>query len=140
MALVLDASFALAIALEEAGPHAGAAILDRLARDGAVVPPIWRFEVANGLLVAVRRKRLEASRPVAILSEFNLLNIVVDSSSGDRAWGPAFALADRHRLSLYGASYLEVALRLGAPLASLDRALGRAARSEGVETLVLEKV
>ena len=69
-----------------------------------------------------------------LCASLDALPIEIEPVSTSRAWGPALALADQHGLSVYDATYLELALRLGLPLATLDRALGAAARAAGVDT------
>lgn len=49
-----------------------------------------------------------------------------------RAWSETMQLARAHHLSAYDASYLELAIRLGLPLACLDGKLRAAARATGV--------
>ena len=85
--------------------------------------------------MAVRRKRISAARPAAIMADLDALPITIDAAATVRAWAATFALAERHGLTVYDAAYLELALRMGAMLASLDRELIWAARREGVETI-----
>lgn len=127
MPFVLDASAALAWALPEGGPTATAARA-RIARDEAVVPALWWFELRNGLIVNERRMRITAQETARFLQRVGRLAIVEDRSPDDAA---ALALARRHRLTVYDAVYLELALREGLPLATLDTALARAATAEG---------
>jgi predicted nucleic acid-binding protein len=69
------------------------------------------------------------------LADLALLPLTVDCETGRQAWGTTFRLAERHRLNLYDAEYLELALRLGLPLASLDDELRDAAQAKGVFVL-----
>ncbi|HZL01029.1 MAG TPA: type II toxin-antitoxin system VapC family toxin [Caulobacteraceae bacterium] len=135
MALVVDASYAVAVALEEEDLIGGQDTLERIAAGGVIVPAIWRFEVANALLMAVRRKRIAARRPAVILADLEALAITIDEAATPRAWTATFALAESHGLTIYDAAYLELAVRLGAPIASRDGQLIRAARREAVEVL-----
>jgi predicted nucleic acid-binding protein len=130
---VLDASVTLAWCFEdEASPYAEA-VLEKLAPGAAVVPSIWPLEVANALLVAERRKRLTRAKVTRFLQVLRSLPIVVDSEGGARALDTVLDLARAHGLSVYDAGYLELALRDGLPLATLDERLKRAARQAGVE-------
>jgi predicted nucleic acid-binding protein len=133
MALVVDTSFTIAVALEVEDFSGEAGALGRLASGGAIVPAIWRFEVANALLMAVQRRRVPASRPAAILADLDELAITIDEAATTRAWTATFALGERHGLTIHDAAYLELAMRLHAPLASRDADLIRAARLEAVE-------
>ena len=134
MRVVLDASYTIALALRE-GEIAGAAeVMERIATDGADVPALWRFEVGNVLLMATRRRRIDAQTEAAILTDLDSLPITIDQGGVAHAWSATAALARRHRLTLYDAAYLELAIRKGSPLASLDSALATAARAESVAT------
>ena len=130
--LVVDASVALAWLLDdEDQPEAGRA-LDRLEDDGAVVPQLWHLEIRNSLLTAERRGRISLGEIDERLDGLSGLPIQTDEDPDLRS---AFDLARRHGLSFYDALYLELAKRQRAELATLDRALGRAAASEGVPVL-----
>lgn len=107
-------------------------LLDRLRNDGAVVPELWRWEVANVLVMAERRKRLTNSDVVARLGLLDNLPITLDSDGADRAWRDTRMLAEAHALTVYDAAYLELALRLGCDLATLDKDLRAAAKSVGI--------
>jgi predicted nucleic acid-binding protein len=132
---VLDASIALAWCFEDEDSDGADEILDHLASAEAIVPVIWPAEVGNALLAAERRKRMTAagvSRSLGLLGE---LNIQVDAASTHSSVGDVVALARSAKLSVYDASYLFLAMREGIPLATLDLALGEAARKAGVAVL-----
>jgi predicted nucleic acid-binding protein len=99
---------------------------------GAVVPSLWRAEVANGLQIAIRRKRIDAVFRSRALQHLELLPITVDRETDTYVWSSTLALADRFDLTIYDAAYLELAERRGLPLASLDKELNAAARALGV--------
>lgn len=131
-ALVLDCSVAMSWCFaDEEDPYAEA-VLDQLEKVSAVVPSLWRLETANVLLVAERRRRItraESMRLAAFLSE---LPIVDDFESVARGLSLVLDLARDHGLSAYDAAYLELAIRRGLPLATLDRQLAQAAQTAGV--------
>jgi predicted nucleic acid-binding protein len=135
MRVVLDASCILVLALDEEMPQTVVRMFDRLPDYGAAVPSIWRYEVVNVLLLSVRRQRIDIESFHARLAEFARLSIAVDEMSTGRAWNEGATIAQRHGLTIYDAAYLELAIRLALPLATLDKALARAARSEGVEVI-----
>lgn len=137
MAFVLDASCTIALALAENLLPDPAGLAERLARDGAIVPALWRFEVANGLLAAARRKRIGRDQALSILGDLEGLPISVDQAATKRAWGATFGLAEKHGLTVHDAAYLELAVRTLLPLASLDGALIAAARKEAVPMIGL---
>lgn len=134
--LVLDASVLIAALLpDEADAEAATDLLEQLEDVGAVVPALWPTEVANGLLVAARRQRIQDIRIPEALAEVALLPIEIESADPAILWSGPLALALRHKLTLYDAAYLELAQRLGLPLASFDRALRAAAAVENVPLL-----
>ena len=135
MSLVLDASLALAWYFEDEATAATEAVLGRVVEAGAVVPGIWRFELGNGLLTAVRRGRISGTYRDQSLAELSSMRIETDSETNVHAWSMTLRLAERHELTLYDASYLELALRRGFPLATLDSKLRRAGETIGLTIL-----
>ena len=133
--LVLDASVALAAVLPEANSSDAQTILARVIDDGAVVPTLWCLEVGNTLLVAERRGSIAIGDHKASLRRLAALPIVADLETSARAWHETIELAQRHRLTLYDAAYLELSLRRGLPLATFDAALRRAANAANVALL-----
>jgi predicted nucleic acid-binding protein len=112
-------------------------ILELVTANSAWVPALWRLEVANILESGVRRKRIDAAFRDATLADLALLPIHLDPDTDRQAWGATKALAERHRLTLYDACYLELAQRRGLPLATLDLELRAAASAENVPLLGL---
>ena len=113
--MVLDVSLSCAWCFADEASEAAWMILARLQNAPAHVPSLWLWETANVLLEA--------------------LLIHIDHASTATIWHDTLALARAHRLTSYDAAYLELALRLGLPLASRDQALQADARSEGVPLL-----
>lgn len=135
MSLVLGSSIALAWFFEDERTSAADDVLQRVVESGAVAPALWRLEVANDLQSALRRKRIDAAFRDASITDLGALMVVIDPETNHQAWAGTLQLATRHGLTLYDAAYLEVALRLQLPLASLHRELRAAADSRGVELL-----
>lgn len=135
--LVLDCSVALAWCFRDEQSPAVIKIAHDIASHGAVVPSLWRLEIANGLQTAVRRGRIERAMRDQLLDLFAAYPLTVDSMINDFAWSSTLALSDKYSLSVYDAAYLELALRRGLPLASLDRALCQAAQAAGVPLVPL---
>ena len=135
MSLVIDSSITLSWYFADEASSKSQAVLDEVGENGAVVPPLWRFEVANGLQMAVRRKRIDAAYRDDTLADLRILDVSVDPESSAHAWSASVRLAERHGLTVYDAAYLELAQRRRLRLATLDRALIAAARSELVETI-----
>ena len=135
MSLVLDASLTLAWYFEDEATAATDAVLGQVVQAGAIVPALWRLEVANGFQTAIRRKRIDIAYRDASLCELNLLPISIDRSGDVFTWTGTLRLSDRFGISVYDAAYLELAQRRELPLATLDRALGRAAARVKVEVM-----
>jgi predicted nucleic acid-binding protein len=107
-------------------------VFEFIAQFGAVVPQLWRIEVANSLNVGIRRRRITMDDRSGILADLDDLPIFIDSETRNYVWGVTLALADKYGLTVYDATYLELALRLSLPLATLDEELRNAAQAEGV--------
>jgi predicted nucleic acid-binding protein len=133
MPIVIDASVAMAWCFEDEATPGADAVLDQLPDDHAVVPQLWLLEVANVLLVAERHGRISEAQAERFVELLLRLPISVDASQPDL--GSLLAVGRRRGLNAYDACYLALAERLGAPLATLDAALGEAARAAGVTVL-----
>ena len=136
MSLVIDSSITLSWCFEDERTDVTATLLYRVAETGALVPALWRLEVANGLQVALRCGRIDVAYRDATIANLRDLAIDVDPET-DRAWSEILQLADRFRLTLYDAAYLELAQRRQLPLASLDNELRAAGQMLGVPLLGL---
>ena len=135
MSLVLDSSVTLSWFFEDERTAATASILEQVIEHGAVVPAIWRLEVANALQSGLRRGRIDAAFRDATLSDLGQLDIVGDPETDGHAWAGTLQLADRFRLTLYDAAYLELAQRRRLPLATLDNDLRAAGKALGTVLL-----
>ena len=134
--LVLDASMALSWLLPDEASEASVDVQAELARaEGVWVAAHWRLEVANSLCMAERRRRLDAAGVAQAVALFTQLPVVVDPETNEHASAETLALARQHTLSVYDAAYLELALRRGAALASLDGPLRLVAKKLGVALL-----
>lgn len=133
--MVLDASAALAWLFAEAPQSLVSRTLDTMPDEPALVPAHWTLEVTNGLRMAVRRKRVTPDDAEAILERIAALPVSVDSETWFRGWAETWALSRQFGLTTYDAAYLELALRRGLPLATLDDDLRRAAAEVGVAVL-----
>lgn len=100
--------------------------------NGATVPSLWRLEGAGAFQTALRRKRITVEFRDAWLRDLETLAIAIDAETDRQAWARTLDLADRFGVTVYDASYPELADRLGLPLATGDTALARAAVSCGV--------
>jgi predicted nucleic acid-binding protein len=132
MPFVLDAPVAACWAFPDEGHRAASLAFARIRQDEAVVPSLWWFEVRNILIANERGKRICESESASFLADLSRLPIRVDREPGEPS---VLRMARTYRLSVYDASYLELAARTGFPLATLDEALAEAALEELV-TLV----
>ncbi len=135
MSLVLDASMTVAWLFEDERTPAAHAVMRRVVREGALVPSLWRLEVANVLRNAVRRGRCDEAYADRSLSRLARLAIRSDEETDNHAWGATRTLSREENLTLYDAAYLELAVRKGAALASCDAALLAAAARRKVDVL-----
>ena len=133
MSVVVDASVALDWVFQSERSARSNRVLEQVAREGALVPPIWPAEVANGLLNARRRGKLEARELPAALALFESLSLTVLPEASLESIRLLVDTGGTAELTAYDASYLELALRESAPLATHDEALRAAASKLGVE-------
>ena len=133
MAFVLDCSVTMAWIFPDEANVSTARLRESLVEDSAFVPALWPVETGNVLLMATRRGRIAKDEWQQIREDLQALPINIDPVSTDRVWGAVLDLADTYRISAYDAIYLELALRLRLPLATLDRELASAARASGIE-------
>ena len=132
---MIDASVALAWCFGDERTEATVSLLERLQTDAAAVPNLWHLEVANGLALAERRGRITPAESAELIALLEMIEIVVDGETPVRAFTRVLDLAREERLTAYDAAYLELAMRLGLPLASKDADLCDAAERLGVSVL-----
>ena len=132
---VLDNSIVMAWSFEDEVDEYADAVLERLAETKALVPVLWPLEVANALLMGERRKRSTEADTIKWTGILASLPIAIDSETNSRAWSDTLSLARGHNLTAYDAAYLELAIRRGLPLATIDGKLRTAAQAVGVALL-----
>lgn len=132
---VLDASIALSWCFKNEATTDADRVLDRLETEAATVPAIWHLEIANVLALSERRGRITPANSSEFIALLETLDVVVDEETPSRALGRVLDLARAERLTAYDAAYLELAMRLGIPLASKDADLCDAAERLGVNVL-----
>ncbi len=108
-------------------------VLEAMKEDNALVPVTWGLEVANVLAKAEAKDLVTEARCGAFIGILEGMEIEVDLATSLHALSETLQIARRYNLSSYDASYLELALRQGAPLATLDSDLLKAARKAGVK-------
>ncbi|HYL35865.1 MAG TPA: type II toxin-antitoxin system VapC family toxin [Bryobacteraceae bacterium] len=138
-AVVVDASVALAWCFPDEGSGYADEVLVALAQHSIWVPAVWVLEVANGILVGERRKRLGPQEIVRFATLLENLSLVQDVRTAGEHVLRVLPLAQKYGLSAHDAAYLELSVRRRAPLATLDERLRRAARSSGVAIFARER-
>jgi predicted nucleic acid-binding protein len=137
VSLVLDSSVSLAWIYADEGDEQTERVLQRVTQSEAWVPAIWRLEVANSLQQGLKRGRIDQDDRDLGLADLSRLRIRVDAETDIHAWSSTLGLSTRFGLTVYDAAYLELAMRRGLPLATLDRELRAAATTVGVQLLGL---
>lgn len=129
---MIDASIALSWCFEDEATPETDRLFEHVRDEGAVVPGLWHLELGNVLLQAERRKRITAEDVATRLRLISALPIATDRETSARAWQDTLSIARVEGLTMYDASYLELAIRLGASLLTKDAQLAQAARRRGV--------
>jgi predicted nucleic acid-binding protein len=130
--LVLDGSVTLAWSLGDESSEYAESVFRSLLIHPALVPSVWLLEVANGLLMAERRGRVTQAETAEVVAILRSLPIAVEAGTLERALGDVLHTGRAHGLTAYDAAYLELAMRQGLPLATLDDRLARASAAAGV--------
>jgi predicted nucleic acid-binding protein len=129
LSFVIDASILAAWFLDEKSDPRVEAAFDTVARVETLAPSLFYYEIRNALLVSERRNRITEAMSAAFLRDLGLLPIRLEPTGDD---ANLMILARKWKLTVYDAAYLELAKREKLPLATLDRALEKAALAEGV--------
>jgi predicted nucleic acid-binding protein len=133
--IVVDASVALAWCFPDEGSEYAEAVLIALEGRSILVPSVWALEISNAVMVAERRKRITAPEIRRFVQLLEVLTIHEKGLPVAESVRNVLPVAREYGLSAYNASYLEVAMRHGAALATLDKGLEKAGRKAGVEIL-----
>jgi predicted nucleic acid-binding protein len=135
MSFVVDSSVALSWCFEDERTPAIRTLLESVGEGGAVVPQHWPAEVLNGLMMAERRQRIDADRRRQLADFLHDLPLAIDPDTTSQLWRATQSLAERFRLTVYDAIYLELAQRKQLALATLDGELRRAGTALGMTLL-----
>lgn len=125
---VLDCSITMAWCFEDESNEFSDSILEHLENMSAVVPTIWPLEVANVLLLSKKHARINEVQSMSFIDALSNLPIIIDPSTTTRAMHSIYAMATQLNLTIYDASYLELAMREKIPLITLDKDLMKAAK------------
>jgi len=135
LSVVVDASMTAAWLFADERTEPALKVFHDVADAGAVVPLLWRLEIASLLRTAERRGRCSVTLADALLEQLESLPIEIDRETETHAWHATRMLSREHGLTPYDAAYLELAARLGLPLATGDKELVAAAQRLGVAVL-----
>jgi predicted nucleic acid-binding protein len=130
--MVIDASVALAWGFPDETSDYADRVLVALEGQTILVPALWATEIANAVLVAERRKRIRQPEIRRFVELLGNLTVAMDSQTVTESVGNILPLGREYGLSAYDAAYLDVAMRYGAPLATLDGNLQKAGRKAGI--------
>jgi predicted nucleic acid-binding protein len=133
---VIDNSIVMSWCFKDETNQYADIVLERLSEATAFVPSIWTFEVVNVLLVAERKKRLSKADSVRFITLLSQLPIIVEYERPERMMADLLALARANNLSSYDASYLDLSMRKGIPIATLDTRLIEAAKMANVSMVM----
>jgi predicted nucleic acid-binding protein len=131
--VVVDASVALAWCFPDEASEYADGVLVALKGQAIVVPAVWGLEIANAMLASERRKRLRQPEILRFVALLEGLPILQDGQAVSESVSNVLALARHYGLSAYDAAYLELSIRHGVPLATLDAKLRKAAQRAGVK-------
>lgn len=135
MSLVLDSSVTLTWCFEDERRPDTLDILTQVTEEGAIAPALWPLEILNALLMAERRQRLDSAQRQQLGGFLHDLPVMLDHQTAAQSWNVTSHLAQRYKLTLYDAAYLELAQRRNLPLATLNEDLREAALALGVPLL-----
>jgi predicted nucleic acid-binding protein len=133
--LVLDASIALTWCFEDEASVETDLIFESIQQSGASIPALWHLEITNILVMAEKEGRLSSAQSHYFLNLIESLGLTVVTLSPEIICGEVCELARNHGLTTYDAIYLVLAMRLGVPLATKDKALRTVATRLGTEVL-----
>jgi predicted nucleic acid-binding protein len=135
MSAVIDASFVASLILPDEHNKKSEEMLLLASQSDILAPALWPFEVANLLIFAQRRKRISSALLPKLSDAIDALPVMVESPLTSRQRRDVIALANEQDLTAYDSAYLELAMRSGSSLLTLDTKLKRAAKIVGVEAL-----
>lgn len=113
-------------------------VLASISEASVLVPGVWSLEVANVIARAEKKFGLTEARSAEFVYALQQMHIQVDQETSAHAMGDTLQLARRYHLSAYDAAYLELALREGLPMATLDEGLIKAVKKAGAKRFILK--
>jgi predicted nucleic acid-binding protein len=123
--IVIDACSVISWALNDENGDAADAVVQHAAREGAVVPSNFWAEIVHALVRAERRNRVDDTTATLMLTEIMALPLTEETPDSHAV----LSLARKYQVSGYDAAYLALSLQTQMPLATVDAALGTAAKA-----------
>jgi predicted nucleic acid-binding protein len=133
--IVIDASAMMTWCFADERAKNADALMKRMVGEGMTAPANFPLEVVNTLRVGQRRKRITPQQASAFVALIEALRVEIDLETPARAWGEIRLISMREEISAYDAAYLELALRRRATLATFDKGLLKAARTNKIPVL-----
>jgi predicted nucleic acid-binding protein len=139
MKFVLDCSVTMAWCFEDESNSYTESVLDSLLKGHeAKVPPLWRLEVSNVLLLAIKKRRINSLIANNFKNTLTQLPIQTDESASERVFDTVFELGKELDLTAYDAAYFELALRENIPIATQDSQIIKAAKKQKIKIFHFE--
>jgi predicted nucleic acid-binding protein len=135
VSIIADISIVLAWMFEEEQTAEALKVLRLIERAGLLVPPLWWYELENGILMGERRARKNQSETAEFLKLVKALPIRTDDVPRHRISETILEIGRKHQLTAYDAAYVELSLREEAPLATFDAAIRRCAPKIGIKLI-----
>ncbi len=135
MKIIADISVVLSWLFEEEQTKDALEVLRRIEKDEMLVPPLWWSELENGILMGERRGRKSPVETAAFLKLVRSLTIHTDDAPPHRVSDDILQIGRDHQLTAYDATYVELAVRQGVPLATFDVAIRKRAPILGIKLL-----
>ena len=130
---VVDNSVVLSWVFEDEHSKVSQSILNELFKNQAYVPSLWPFELANALYVAEKRGRIKEADSMTFIKNLKDLPICIENNNFDNITKDILALSRKHSITVYDASYVELALRKNLPLITFNKELIVAAKKIGLK-------
>jgi predicted nucleic acid-binding protein len=131
----MDCSLALSWYFRDEITEQSNTLRERFVDEMVYVPALWPLEITNALLAALRRDRISESDLPLLLADLRELPDDVDRETDTMVWDHSIRIAQQYGLTIYDATYLELAMRKDVPIATLDKALAKACKLAAVEVL-----
>ena len=132
--IVLDCSITMSWCFQDETTDSSITLLESLDGISLHVPALWTLETANALASAHRRGRIDDDDLAATLLFLETLPLEIDDRTASSSLTDVLPLALAYELTAYDATYLELAMRIEAPLCTLDSGLHSAAKRAGIDT------